>query len=248
MNPKLFCWIILSLKIIQQNTGQAVDTDKMNRSKQTSCKQCGICCTKGGAALHSGDLSLLHQKKIPRKDLITIRKGEFAYNPVTDKVQATKHEIVKLRGTGREWTCCYYDVTSRGCTIYDHRPLACSVLKCWDPADSLALVESDLLTRFDILEQDAFLSGLITKYETAYPLPDFISFSENITKLDDSSRVALENSVNLDLEFRNRVVQESPLVLQEEMFLFGRPLFQLLQSFGFLVSQSGNRLHLQIQK
>ena len=220
----------------------------MNRSKQTACRQCGICCTKGGAALHSGDLSLLHLKKIPRKDLITIRKGEFAYNPVTDKVQATKHEIVKLRGTGREWTCCYYDVNSHGCTVYDHRPLACRALKCWDPEDSLALVESDLLTRFDILEQDAFLPGLITEYETACPLPDFTFLSQNIKKLDDSSLVALEHSVNLDLEFRNRVVQESPLVLQEEMFLFGRPLFQLLQDFGILVSQSGNRLYLQIQK
>ncbi len=218
------------------------------QGKQTSCRQCGICCTKGGAALHSGDLSLLHLKKIPRKDLITIRKGEFAYNPVTDRVQATKHEIVKLSGTGREWTCCYYDVTSRGCTIYDHRPLACRALKCWDPEDSLALVESDLLSRFDILEQDTFLQGLITEYETACPLPDFTVFSRENNKLDADSLSALEISVNQDLEFRNRVVLESPLVLEEEMFLFGRPLFQLLQPFGFLVFQSGNRLHLQIQK
>ena len=173
----------------------------------------------------------MHLKKIPRKDLITIRKGEFAYNPVTDRVQATKHEIVKLSGTGRDWTCCYYDVTSCGCTIYDHRPL-----------------ESDLLSRFDILEQDTFLQGLNTKYETACPLPDFTVLSRENNKLDADSLSALEISVNQDLEFRNRVVLESPLVLEEEMFLFGRPLFQLLQPFGFLVFQSGNRLHLQIQK
>ncbi len=225
-----------------------MDSDKNNISKQTSCNQCGICCTKGGAALHSGDLPLLHLKKIPRKDLITIRKGEFAYNPVTDKVQATNNEIVKLRGTGREWTCCYYDVTSRGCTIYNQRPLACRALKCWEPEESLALVESDLLSRFDILEQDSFLQGLITEYETACPLPDFTVFFRENKKSAANSLIALEISVNRDLEFRNRVVRESPLVLQEEMFLFGRPLFQLLQSFGFLVSQSGNRLCLQRQE
>ena len=229
-------------------TGHVVDRDNKNTMKQTSCKQCGICCTKGGAALHSEDLSLLRLKKISRKNLITIRKGEFAYNPVTEKVQATRNEIVKLCGTGREWTCCYYDVNSRGCTIYDHRPLACRALKCWDPADSLALVETDLLSRFDILEQDVLLHELIAEYETACPLPDFTFLSKKIKKQDSNCLISLEASVNQDLEFRNRFVQGEATVLQEEMFLFGRPLFQLLQSFGVLVYQAGNRLRLQRQE
>jgi Fe-S-cluster containining protein len=110
-------------------------------TKQTSCKQCGVCCIKGGATLHSVDIALLNNGLVPRKDLVTIRKGEFAYNPVTNCVQATKAEIVKLRGTGKEWICCYYDPKAQGCTIYDNRPMACGVLKCWDPEGSLALVE-----------------------------------------------------------------------------------------------------------
>ncbi len=113
-------------------------------TKQTSCKQCGICCTKGGPALHSADLDLFRQGLIPYSDLITIRKGEFAYNPVTERLQATQNEIVKLKGSGGEWTCCYYDSKSKGCTIYDNRPMACGVLQCWNPEASLALVEKDL--------------------------------------------------------------------------------------------------------
>lgn len=191
---------------------------------------------------------MLHYGKIPRKDLITIRKGEFAYNPLTEKVQATKNEIVKLCGIGREWTCCYFDVQSRGCTIYDDRPLACRALKCWEPEASLNLVESDLLSRFDILEHDLFLQDLVTKYEADISLPDFDQLSRKLLKQDNNSFTDLEKLINQDLEFRNRAVQQSSVILQEEMFLFGRPVFQLLQSFGLLVIQSGNRLRLQTQE
>ena len=214
---------------------------------QTSCHQCGICCTNGGAALHHEDISLLQEGLIPRRDLITIRKGEFAHNPVSGKVQATKKEIVKLRGTGREWTCCYYDPASKGCTIYENRPVACSTLKCWDPEESLKLVETDLLSRLDILTGDESLQNLVKEYESQCPLPDFNSLSLELLKQDPGIIVQLEESVNFDLEFRNRAVQLSPTVLQEEMFLFGRPLFQLLQSFGLDSLQTGTRLILQIR-
>lgn len=219
-----------------------------NKKVQTSCRQCGICCTKGGAALHRDDLSLLREKKIPLSNLITIRKGEFAFNPVTDRVQATANEIVKLRGTGREWTCCYYNDTAKGCSIYEYRPLACHALKCWDPADSLALVESDLLGRFDILVENKAMQRLVNEYETACPLPDFTFLAQNSIKLSDTTIDTLENDINSDLEFRNQAVLGSAEVLQEEMFLFGRPLFQLLQPFGFSISQSGSRLRLHFQK
>ncbi|HIP40655.1 MAG TPA: YkgJ family cysteine cluster protein [Desulfocapsa sulfexigens] len=218
-----------------------------NTTVQTSCKQCGICCAKGGAALHSGDLSLLRDKNILLSDLITIRKGEFAYNPVTDTVQATQNEIVKLRGSGREWTCCYYDVNSCGCTIYDHRPLACHALKCWDPDDSLALVESDLLSRNEILADNESMQRLVREFEAACPLPDFAYLFQKMKNVSTDNIVTLEQSVNSDLEFRDRVVKESAEVSREEMFLFGRPLFQLLQSFGFDVFQSGSHLRLHLQ-
>lgn len=216
-------------------------------SEQTSCKQCGICCTNGGAALHGADISLLRQGLIPRRDLITIRKGEFAHNPVSNTIQATKSEIVKLRGTAQEWTCCYYDPVSKGCRIYDNRPLACSTLKCWDPKESLELVGSDLLTRLDILEGDDFLQAMVRDYENTCPLPDFTALSHDLERQAAETLAYLEASVNRDLEFRNQAVAQSVTVLEEEMFLFGRPLFQLLQPFGLGVFQTGTRLGLRIE-
>jgi Fe-S-cluster containining protein len=218
---------------------------RTKRKQQTACKQCGICCTKGGAALHSSDLSILRKKLIPRQDLITLRKGEFAHNPVTDKVQATTAEIVKLRGTDGEWTCCYYDRSTCGCTIYANRPLACRTLKCWDPEESLALVETDLLSRMEILEGEKDMQELVTQYEEACPLPDFNALSLDVRRQPDKCIAALEEQINADIEFRDRVVQTSTTVSREELFLFGRPLFQLLQPFGFTVFQSGCSLRLQ---
>ena len=216
--------------------------------KQTSCRQCGICCTKGGAALHSDDIYLIKKGHIPLKKLVTIRKGEFAFNPVTDKVQPTGKEIVKLRGKGGEWTCCYYDPESKGCTIYDNRPMACSVLKCWDPAETLALVETDLLTRLEIVAEEQSLTDLIEEYERTCPLPDCENLLKNLQDSADTIIMDLEELVNRDLQFRNRVVATSPEILEEEMFLFGRPLFQIVQPFGIHVRQYGNRLQLQTKR
>ncbi len=216
--------------------------------QQTSCKQCGICCIKGGPALHGADIDLLRQGSIPRKNLISIRKGEFAYNPVIERVQATQSEIVKLKGSGGDWTCCYYDPESHGCSTYDNRPLACVILQCWNPDVSLALVEKDLLSRLDIVSGDKFLVKLITEYELACPLPDCEKLSTDLQNNSESVIAKLEDLVNCDLQFRNNAVARSDKVLDEEMFLFGRPLFQIVQSFGLLVSQYENRLHLKMKK
>ncbi|MCF8057255.1 MAG: YkgJ family cysteine cluster protein [Desulfocapsa sp.] len=220
-------------------------TSNTSGKEQTACKQCGICCTKGGAALHRTDISILRKKLIPRRDLITLRKGEFAHNPVSDKVQATSTEIVKLRGTNGEWTCCYYNPSTCGCTIYAHRPLACRTLRCWDPQESLALVETDLLSRMNILDGEKVLQELVIQYEEACPLPDFNVLSLDIRRQPEKSIAALEDQINADVRFRDRAVQDSTTVAQEELFLFGRPLFQLLHPFGFTVFQSGNVLRLQ---
>ena len=194
-------------------------TERQKKGQQISCIQCGICCTKGGAALHGEDLLLLRQRLIPRQDLITIRRGEFAYNPLTDKAQATKAEIVKLGGTGREWTCCYYDPLTKRCSIYKKRPLACRTLKCWNPEESLALVETDLLSRLDILEEEESLQELVRTHNSTCPLPDFTSLPLALQEDTERTVAELEALINRDLHFRNKAVDDSVLVGKEEMFL-----------------------------
>ena len=220
----------------------------MKREQQTECKRCGICCQKGGPALHGQDLALVRGGQLPLGDLITIRRGELAYNPLSDRIEPVLAELVKIRGTGQEWCCCYYDPASKGCSIYGNRPMACGVLKCWQPEETLALVGQDLLRRLDILQEGDPLRPLVLEYELACPGPDMGEVEKSLAGQDESVLRALENQVNIDIAFRNRVVQAYNLSLANELFLFGRPLFQLLQTFGVVVSESSQGLRLTIRK
>ena len=109
-------------------------------------------------------------------------------------------------------------------------------------------IAEDLLSRLEIVAGDKSVMELIAEYELLCPLPDFEKFSSDIQENPKTIVSGLEDFVNRDLEFRDRVIARSPALLEEEMFLFGRPLFQILQSFGLLVSQQGNRLYLKIKK
>ena len=216
--------------------------------KQMECLRCGICCQKGGPALHGQDLALVRDGQLPLGDLITIRRGELAYNPLSDRIEPVLQELVKIRGTGQEWCCCYYDPTSKGCSIYRNRPMACGVLKCWQPDETMALVGQDLLSRLDILEEGDSLRSLVQEYERLCPCPDMGEVKKSLAVLDESALRSLEMQVNTDLAFRDQVVRELNLSLTEELFHFGRPLFQLLQTLGVVVAESSQGLRLTIRK
>ncbi len=211
--------------------------------EQTMCKKCGNCCKKGGPALHTQDLLLVKSGKIPVSSLITIRKGELANNPLTEKIQPTNVELVKIVGTGRQWDCCYYDEQS-GCTIYENRPFACRVLKCWDTEEILGLVEKDTLSRFDILDTDDPLIPVVMEHERICPCDDLGYVQCNLGQLSDQQKKDMEKRVRTDLHFRTRVIKDFKLKVSGELFYFGRPLFQLLQPLGVRISESSTGIHL----
>ena len=218
------------------------------KQQQTECYRCGVCCQKGGPALHGQDLALVRSGHLPIEDLITIRCGELAHNPLTGRIEPVSEELVKIRGSGQEWCCCYYEPTSKGCSIYGKRPLSCGVLKCWQPEETLALVGRDLLSRLDILEDDNPFRLHVQEHERLCPCPDMGEVQKNLAEQAGSALRSLEVLVNSDIAFRNRLVQECNLPLARELFLFGRPIFQLLQPLGVLVSESPQGLRLAIRK
>ncbi|MBU0665017.1 MAG: YkgJ family cysteine cluster protein [Proteobacteria bacterium] len=215
--------------------------------KQTECLRCGICCQKGGPALHGQDLALVRGGYLPMENLITIRRGELAHNPLSGTIEPVLSELVKIRGTGQEWCCCYYEPASKGCSIYGNRPLACGVLKCWQPEETLALVGQDLLSRLDILEDDDPLRPLVHEHEQLCPCPDMRDVEKSLAEKASTILHSLESQVNSDIAFRDWVVKEFNLPLDLELFLFGRPLFQLLQAFGVHVSESSQGLKLTMR-
>ncbi len=50
----------------------------------TECIRCGTCCKKGGPVLHHEDKDILRGGHVGYEHLVTLRKGEQAYNPIKD--------------------------------------------------------------------------------------------------------------------------------------------------------------------
>ena len=206
---------------------------------QKECTRCGTCCANGGPALHVHDKELIEGGAIPISHLITIRRGEMVHNPVNNRLQSVKNELIKINGVGKEWSCFYFDPEQKGCTIYDHRPQACRTLECWDTEAVEKIIEKDLLSRSDLINEDDPLYQSVIAHESGFPCPDLgVILKLGVT---DKSK-ELEDTANREVAFRTELVGRHDLSLGEELFYFGRPLFHLLISVGARVRESAGRL------
>lgn len=213
---------------------------------QNECKRCGICCTKGGPALHSEDLYLVKSGKIPRKKLITIRKGELVFKPSSEIPQTADCELIKIVGTGKDWQCFFFDTVDKGCKIYGSRPVACSTLQCWDTEKIEKLVEEDTLSRLDIVGDEDPMFKLIKEHERKCPCPDMLGVLEAVKNGGSISIESLEELVNKDIQLRQHAEKQHAISLADELFFFGRPIFQLLQQLGVQVSEVRGKLRLRL--
>lgn len=212
------------------------------QEEQQACKQCGTCCTSGGPALHTEDKQLVSSGNIPLEQLITIRKGEIAHNPITNKLQPVKRELVKISGVGREWNCYYFDAEEKGCAIYDHRPKACRALECWNTTAIEDLIEKDTLSRLDLIEGDHPIRPFVEEHEKLFPCPDMAALlSPGPTEVSGELE-KLEELVNREIAYRTKLVTSFDLSLGEELFYFGRPLFHLFVAVGAKVIEVEQRL------
>jgi len=214
---------------------------------ENECRQCGICCEKGGPALHYEDLPLIKNGLLSLEKLITIRKGEFVHDPVTNSIGPSKTEILKISGTKGSWTCIFYNKSEKNCSIYDHRPLACRVLKCWDTDDILKLSGTDLISRLDVVEQDNPLRRHLIENEELFACPDLKAISKTISRSSKKAIKKLENIINKDLNHRIEAIDRFNLSVAQELFYFGRPIFQLLEPFGFTIRETSSGVKLQFK-
>jgi len=217
-------------------------------TNQNRCKRCGTCCEKGGPALHTKDLPLIEKGFLSFEKIITIRKGELAHDPVSNSIEPLKTELLKIRGIKNSWSCIFYDKTRNGCSIYDHRPLDCKVLKCWDTHDILELAGKDLLSRLDIVEKGNPLRKRIIEHEELFILPDLKTISRTISNSSKKTIKKLERISNKDLAYRIQVVDEFNLSVSQELFYFGRPLFQLLIPLGFTTRETSSGIKLKFSQ
>ncbi len=201
---------------------------------------------QGGPALHGPDAALLHAGYLHLEDLITVRKGELALQPLATGPEPVVSEFLKLKGKNGSWCCAFYEEENKGCSRYGHRPLACGLLDCNDTAALLAVAGQDLLTRFDCIAADDPLLPLVDEYEAFCPCPDLQAIRRQLAAgpLPEKRLAELEALVERDLNFRARISNRFNLSLGRELFYFGRPLFQLLAPLGLkaVTAPAGLRL------
>ncbi|MCL1981148.1 MAG: YkgJ family cysteine cluster protein [Proteobacteria bacterium] len=213
-----------------------------------ACRRCGTCCQQGGPALHGPDLALIRDGWLHPDNLITIRQGELALQPLTVEPELVVREFLKLAGQGGSWCCLWYDQAVKGCRCYDHRPMACGLLDCTAPGPLLAVAGVDLLTRFDCLSPDDPLVELMREHEHHCPCPDLEALRRDLRepRIGREHLVEIEDAVGRDLRFREQAAGSLQLSLARELFAFGRPLFQLLLPLGIQIhdTPAGIRLTL----
>ncbi len=207
------------------------------------CQRCGTCCKAGGPALHREDIELVQSGKIPLKDLYTIRAGELARDNVQGTLQPVTSELIKIKGAGRTWTCCYYDEDSKGCTVYANRPIECRVLNCRDTAAIEAIYDKDRLSRRDLLGDVPELWDLVEEHEKKC---SYSILAEAAARLkegpDQATADNLVEMVGYDVHLRELIAEKGspdPALLD---FLFGRSLRDTLPGFGIRAYKQGDRL------
>ncbi len=216
------------------------------KNEQTECRRCGTCCSKGGPALHLEDAELIRNGSLPIKRLITIRKGELVIKPHKDEPQTAACELIKISGTGSDWQCFFYDEEQKGCMIYESRPLSCRLLQCWDTEAVEDLVEKNTLSRLDLVGEKEPIRKMIETHEKQCPCPDLDALRRAIAAGETLDLEALQAMVNDDIRIRTEAVQKLKISLAEELFYFGRPIFQLLQQIGVKIKEEEGLLKLRL--
>ncbi len=200
---------------------------------KTACDRCGTCCTRGGPALHHEDRWLLQDNRLKLLHLITIRKGEPVLNLAREKPEPAQSEIVKIRGCGTEWTCIFFREKTAECSIYTHRPLECSLLKCWDPGDLEEIGGRNLLSRHDIIAMHDPVLPFIRNHDNSCSLENLPCLIAAV-RSQDTQRQALADLTRLvqaDLAIRAQAWARFRFDLDHELFYFGRPLFKILEQY-----------------
>jgi Fe-S-cluster containining protein len=205
-----------------------------------ACRSCGKCCRRGGPSFHNADKGLIEKGIIHSRFLYTIRKGELAYDNVRGCLQAVDSDIIKIKGKEGSWTCRFFNSSQKACRIYEHRPLECRALKCWDTSEIESIYAENRLSRKDLIAKIKGLWALIEDHQTRC---DYETIRQLVTAIHrhekEAARCMLIEIIRYDTEMRKLVVSTGGLDTEMLDFLFGRPLLKTIENYGLKVLQIG---------
>jgi hypothetical protein len=170
------------------------------------------------------------QGVIHTRHLYTIRKGEFARDPVRGELIRVDGDIIKIKGLSASWTCRFLDEDANACRIYEDRPLECRQLECRDTARFEQVYRTGRLSRKDLLAGIQGLWELIEDhgrrcdYDRIGPLRECRPNSGAGQVQRDRAETA-----RYDAELRRLMVTQGGLEPEMLDFLLGRPVAVVLR-------------------
>lgn len=216
----------------------------MKQTDAQSCKMCGTCCIKGGATLHSDDLALIRNGALDLTELVTLRAGEMAHDPVQGILAPLDEEIIKLRGRGNTWTCIFYEPEGSACTIYENRPMECRVLDCNNTDPLAEIYDRDRLSRSDVLPQGHPMLDLAAEHESKCPPHELTHLGKAARDEDIDAYRQLVEMVTYDRELRRLAMERAGLPEESLDFFLGRPMEALMATVGIRVRNGAQGLKL----
>jgi Fe-S-cluster containining protein len=215
-------------------------------SPTNTCIRCGTCCEKGGPGLHRDDRALIEKGMIPCKYLYTIRRGEIARDNVKGCLKPVDSDIIKIKGKEDTWTCVFFDEAERSCTIYEHRPLECRALKCWEPQELETIYAGRRLSRKDLISGVEGLWDIVKDHQKRCGYEEIRKLIKDLHSGDSKpARRRLSEIIRYDIEIRELVVAKTGLDPEILDFLFGRPLVKTLPAYGIRVRRQGQKIILE---
>jgi Fe-S-cluster containining protein len=206
------------------------------------CKRCGTCCEKGGPSLHWEDRPMIDDGRIPARCLFTIRRGERVHDNVKGTLVSLSEEIIKIKGCADRWTCLFYGQATRACGIYDHRPLECRTLSCWDTRRIEAVYENSRLARQDLLSGVSGLWELIEDHEERC---SYEGLHARVKAGTHEGRLKQEKEIleilRFDAHVRRLTVEKGGIDSRMLDFIFGRPLADTIKMFDIKLTDSNRR-------
>ncbi len=205
--------------------------------KRDSCIRCGDCCRGSSPSLQAGDISLIKDGFLERKDLFTIRPGEIVRDNIYEELRPAEREIIKVRE--RDGACIFYDEGGNDCRIYVHRPVQCAALECWDSKKFMEAYSGPKACREDII-RDGVLLGLIREHERKC---GYARLEHLVRQIESAGKKAVEEILGLlkfDYHLRPFVAQKTGIDPDETDLIFGRPLVDTISQFGLQVIQKAD--------
>ena len=197
------------------------------------CLRCGECCQKGSPTLYADDLGILRRGIIKRTELITLRLGEIGFSNVTNDLVLLTEERVKVKEKPGSRQCLFFDPGDKGCRIYEDRPLQCRVMECWNPGGYQSLDSQRFLSRKELLSPDDPMMPVIEAHEKRCAIPKLQEVLSHINRGMASAQEEALDMVLYDQHLRRLLEDQKGIVPESQVFLFGRPLKDLILSFGF---------------